>query len=156
MTKLLKLVCVVCFIFVLEDGFNMLGGEHPGEMIRLNLFSPPSVEAGWIKKVLSKLKNARPPSLRRKADQAKDNQDRASETARNISERRDRERKEHEQRRSREKATRDERRNHGGRRGGRDRSREKANRDRDRMDRGGRDRSREKANRDRGRMDRGK
>ena len=129
--KFLKLACVLCFIFVLEDGLNLLSGNDEKQS-----FLVPSVEAGFFKKILDKIRKAKPPSNRRKADQASDNLDGAIDTAREIAERhRKQERKEHERRRAHEKATRDERRMHGNKRSGRDRSREKANRDCDRMDR---------------------
>ena len=141
-TMLLKLICAVCFLFVLEDGLNKVNNQQNKHRL-----SPSSVEAGILKGWLSRIfKNARPPSNRRKADQASDNMDQATDIAREIADNKrsqeERERKEHEQRRAREKATRDERRMEG--------------RDRNRNNGGGRDRSREKANRDRDRLDRGK
>lgn len=146
-TMFLKLICTVCFILVLEDGLNMINNQQ--QQHKHNLF-PPSVEAGFsLRGILSKIfKKARPPSNRRKADQASENLDQANDIAREIAEkkrsREERERKEHEQRRSREKATRDERRM------------ENRGRNRNRNNGSGRDRSREKANRDRERLDRGK
>ena len=128
---------------ILQDGMKWMDDENRSTI------TISSVETGWLKNLFKKLKNSKPPNNRKKADQAMDNMDRASETAKQIAnqrrEREERERREHERRRAHEKAKRDEERMN--RRSGSDRNRER--------NRGGRDRAREKAERDRDRLDRG-
>ena len=79
-TMLLKLICAVCFLFVLEDGLNKVNNQQ-----NKHCLFPSSVEASILKGWLSRIfKNARPPSNRRKADQASDNLDQATDIAREI------------------------------------------------------------------------